>query len=328
MRGLRHPIALFMTARLLPVRARAYAAASSRSGAIGAAAGAPSRATIGYVTDVEGNLGFWQRYCAISEVIDDSGGLDELRLRPGCHFVFGGDSVDKSSGDLRFLRSLLALRKRHPDRVHLVMGNRDINKMRLLAELDGSRDNWLAASEHPGVYWRAGGGPDGGPSTPATYLAAYTGAQARDTVANRLRYMLADNMGSPRAFEFRRQELAALGVNAALTVNAALSVNAAAAVVASGGDAPSARAAAATAATVGGGAAAAATVGDTGVGTGAVVGDTGVGTGAVVGDTPVGTGAVVSDEDVLQSYLDSIHKPNGLIAPDCTRVHLRPPEVT
>ena len=121
MRGLRHPITLIMTARLLPVRARAYASASSRSGAIGAAAAAPSPVTIGYVTDVEGDLGFWQRYCAISEVIDDSGGLDELRLRPGCHFVFGGDSVDKSSGDLRFLRSLLALRRRHPDRVHLVL---------------------------------------------------------------------------------------------------------------------------------------------------------------------------------------------------------------
>ena len=39
MRGLQHPIALIMTARLLPVRARAYASASSRSGAIGAAAG-------------------------------------------------------------------------------------------------------------------------------------------------------------------------------------------------------------------------------------------------------------------------------------------------
>ena len=35
-----------------------------------------------------------------------------------------------------------------------------------------------------------------------------------NTVANRLRYMLADNMGSPRAFEFRRRELAALAAEA------------------------------------------------------------------------------------------------------------------
>ncbi|KOO25767.1 hypothetical protein Ctob_003976 [Chrysochromulina tobinii] len=182
MRGLQHPIALIMTARLLPVRARAYASGSSRSGAIGAAAAAPSPVTIGYVTDVEGDLGFWRRYCAISEVIDDSGGLDELRLHPGCHFVFGGDSVDKSSGDLRFLRSLLALRRRHPDRVHLVLGNRDINKMRLLAELDESRDNWLAASEHPGVYWRAGGGPEGAPVADIDEWLAALNAFARKEV--------------------------------------------------------------------------------------------------------------------------------------------------
>jgi hypothetical protein len=102
--------------------------------------------------------------------------------------------------------------------------------------------------------------------------------------------MLADNMGSPRAFEFRRQELAALGVNAAA--------------VPVGGDAPSARAAAtagATAGTVGGGGGAAA---------------------AAVGHTGVGTVAIVSDEAVLQSYLDSLHKPEGTNAPECTRVHL------
>jgi hypothetical protein len=167
MRGLQHPIALNMTARLLPVRARAYASGSSRSGAIGAAAAAPSPVTIGYVTDVEGDLGFWQRYCAISEVIDDSGGLDELRLRPGCHFVFGGDSVDKSSGDLRFLRSLLALRRRHPDRVHLVLGNRDINKMRLC---------W------PSSTMRAATTGSSPPSTRAS-----TGARAADRMADRPR---------------------------------------------------------------------------------------------------------------------------------------------
>jgi hypothetical protein len=71
-------------------------------------------------------------------------------------------------------------------------------------------------------------------------------------------------------------------VNSALGVNAALSVNAGP-----------------TEATVGGGAAAAAAAA------------------AAVGDTGVGSGAVVSDEAVLQSYLDSLHKPDGLIAPDC-----------
>ncbi len=203
--------ALWLPTSRLPHRAAALRACTS---SIRHAASQPASDTVvSYVTDVEGNLNFWRRFCAISEVIDDSDGLDGLRLRPGCHLVFGGDSVDKASGDLRFLSSLLSLRRRHPEHVHLVAGNRDINKMRFLAELSAA--HWLDADAHPGVYWRVRGGPNGGPATPSTFLAAQpTGAAAEDTVANRLRYMLADNMGSPRAFEFRRAELAALASEA------------------------------------------------------------------------------------------------------------------
>ena len=51
--------------------------------------------------------------------------------------------------------------------MHLILGNRDINKMRLTAELDPA--NWQPADEHPGVYWRQRGGPNGAPYTPATF---------------------------------------------------------------------------------------------------------------------------------------------------------------
>ena len=166
---------------------------------------------VSFVTDVEGNLGFWRRFCELSEVIEGDD-LEALTLRPGCHLVFGGDAVDKSAGDLRFLHSLLGLRRRHPDNVHLVLGNRDINKMRLLAEL--SPAHWLAADEHPGVYWRANALADGSTATPATFLASQPDGQREDSVANRLRYMLADNMGSPKAFELRRAELAELAAHA------------------------------------------------------------------------------------------------------------------
>ena len=164
---------------------------------------------VGFVTDVEGSLSFWQRYCQVSEVIDGDPstpqGLDELTLHPGCQLVFGGDAVDKGPGDLRFLRSLLSLKARYPERVHFVMGNRDINKIRLLAELSDA--HWLPAAEHPGVYWRCDSGPGGAATTPATFLASQPEGHRADSKANRLRYMLADNMGSPRAFEFRRDEL-------------------------------------------------------------------------------------------------------------------------
>ena len=199
-------------------------AALSRARCIASATDGSS-VTVGFVTDVEGNLDFWQRYCELSDVIEGDD-IEHIRLKPGCHLVHGGDSVDKSSGDLRFLRSLLGPRRRHPDRVHFVLGNRDINKMRLLAEL--SNTHWLQAEQHPGVYWREHSGPNGTAATPATYLAALnTDRRGRgeprieDNLASRLRYMLADNMGSPRAFEHRRAELGALGATSPHAARAA-----------------------------------------------------------------------------------------------------------
>jgi hypothetical protein len=50
-------------------------------------------------------------------------------------FVLGGDTQDKGIGDIRFTKLLLALKQEHPDRVQLIIGNRDANKLRLAAEL-------------------------------------------------------------------------------------------------------------------------------------------------------------------------------------------------
>jgi len=165
---------------------------------------------IGYVTDVEGDLAFWSRYVGLSRCIVNGGGgepdLDALDLAPGAQLVFGGDSVDKGGADLRFLRSLLSLQERHPGRVHTVLGNRDINKMRLLAEL--SPTHMLPAAGCHGVYWRR----QAPTATPAAFLARQpAGPQQQDTRAARLRWMLGETMGAPNAFENRRAELAALG---------------------------------------------------------------------------------------------------------------------
>jgi hypothetical protein len=46
--------------------------------------------------------------------------------------------VDKGNavgGSIRVVNSLLALKRRYPDRVTLLLGNRDLNKMRLTSEL-------------------------------------------------------------------------------------------------------------------------------------------------------------------------------------------------
>ena len=123
-------------------------------------------ATVGYATDIEGNLDYWHRYISLSQVLfrpaapdasaaadaatgdSGSGGqagaagetwrvspgssLPPLQLRDHCHFVYGGDVCDRGSGDIRICRDLLSLKQRYPERVHLIVGNRDINKVRPL----------------------------------------------------------------------------------------------------------------------------------------------------------------------------------------------------
>lgn len=89
--------------------------------------------TVGYCTDVEGNYEYWKRYLKLSKVLESS--ENGLQLKSNCYFIYGGDVCDRGVGDLRILQDLVSLKKRYPERVHLILGNRDINKMRLLTEL-------------------------------------------------------------------------------------------------------------------------------------------------------------------------------------------------
>ena len=96
----------------------------------------PTTSTVGYVTDIEGNYSFWQRYIDLSQVLTRNETTKNIELKnEGCHFVFGGDLWDRGPGDMRVLGDLLKLKRRYPERVHFVLGNRDLNKLRLLAEL-------------------------------------------------------------------------------------------------------------------------------------------------------------------------------------------------
>ena len=90
---------------------------------------------LGYVTDLEGNLEYFKRYVSHSSVLSYENGTCKLVLKEGCYFVHGGDVVDKGNGDIRLCRQLVDLKKRYPNRVYLLVGNRDLNKLRFSAEL-------------------------------------------------------------------------------------------------------------------------------------------------------------------------------------------------
>lgn len=102
---------------------------------------------LGYCTDVEGNLDFWNKYVDHSKVMHrDSSG--KLVLHDKCRFVYGGDTCDRGYGDLHVLRDLISLKETYPERVHLIMGNRDINKLRLPVAMHPQ-----VLSLRPTCYW-------------------------------------------------------------------------------------------------------------------------------------------------------------------------------
>jgi hypothetical protein len=123
--------------------------------------------------------------------------------------VYGGDVWDQGGSDLYVIRQLLDLQRRYPDRVHLVMGNRDLNKMRVVQEMgEASNNNDVNKKQllppHGGVYWLKGTGRFGDPDKG---LMPNDNDPGSKCAADRLRWMLKDTMGSPKAFEHRRSEL-------------------------------------------------------------------------------------------------------------------------
>uniref|UniRef100_A0A7S3YM82 Pirin N-terminal domain-containing protein n=1 Tax=Lotharella globosa TaxID=91324 RepID=A0A7S3YM82_9EUKA len=142
---------------------------------------------IGFLSDVEGNIRYWNRFISRSRVLRRDPVSKELELVDGTELVYGGDTVDRGPGDMRVQRELINLKEKYPDRVHFILGNRDINKLRYICEL---HPDFLRQNEIPGVYWRRDL-----PDSP------------RD-MAGRLKWMLQNTMGCPNTYEFRRQEIA------------------------------------------------------------------------------------------------------------------------
>ena len=139
--------------------------------------------------------------------------------------MYGGDAGDKGPGDIRLVRALVALKRRYPRRVYLLVGNRDLNKLRFVAELSPD-DMTRPLSEIPSPHWD--------PTAPS-FLEYLTHKQQQqnetpednvninnitnmdlqtlNTRTNRLQYMLTHTLGCPNTFEFRREELAILRNN-------------------------------------------------------------------------------------------------------------------
>jgi hypothetical protein len=170
-----------------------------------------------------------------------------LKLRDGCYFVYGGDAVDKGPGDIRLCRTLVSLKQRYPDRVVLLVGNRDLNKLRFTAELS-QQDMERSIDEIPPPHWDpmaptlrqhlervagaaaaaaasssvdtksvSGDTSNTTTTTTTTTTTVSTGLERFNTRVERLKYMLLHTLGCPETFEFRRQELALMRVDPLLS---------------------------------------------------------------------------------------------------------------
>lgn len=206
-----------------------------------------------YVTDIEGNMRYFQNCVAASAVLKwapkkhqqspspaasqrsctppvplEYADLDAFALAfqdETSQFVYGGDAFDHGE-DLTFSRALLDFKGRHPDRVHLILGNRDVNKMVMKHIFRMAEEGKTVAPEEAeeALFPTSSGGP--APTiTYAAYLEKERQQQLEESKANGttsaaavkspvvftpvsfLKWALIHRLGSPRAFELRRGEL-------------------------------------------------------------------------------------------------------------------------
>jgi hypothetical protein len=139
-----------------------------------------------HISDVEGSFNRLQTFVerAPGLAFDGDG---HIMVDDDTTFVFGGDAVDRGPWSRRVVRTLIDAKERAPDRVVLLGGNRDINKLRLPRELAGA----LPRKAPPEVH-----------------------ALLQDQKPELLRWILSHTMGAQPAFECRRTELQAEGVSA------------------------------------------------------------------------------------------------------------------
>ena len=134
------------------------------------------------------------------------------------HLIYGGDATDRGRHDLETMEMLVDFKKRYPQQVHLLVGNREIKQTRFSIELAAEtiRERLLKT---PQPYWISQ------PTTPMDYVKTAMrtagmidpGSDAIEQFINQLsvekcqllylHWMLEKTMGCPHTFRFRREEL-------------------------------------------------------------------------------------------------------------------------
>jgi hypothetical protein len=149
-----------------------------------------------FVTDTEGDARPVKRLFEEGVLVNQNGSIDFASS--DSRLVFGGDVVDHGEEGLQVLRWLTELKMRHPKRVTLLWGNRDMAKLHIAGDVEKLATNptdhyleWLSAETGIAI-------PKG--AAKRSWLAK------RNTVEQRLRYALVQRNAS-HLLENHRKEL-------------------------------------------------------------------------------------------------------------------------
>jgi hypothetical protein len=145
-------------------------------------------------------------------------GLDFKKVNGTPHFIFGGDAPDRGNKDLSLTQMLVDFKKRYPDKVNLIVGNREVTKNRylelapeLIREriLHSAPPFWLLPQQHtaPLDYAKISMIAEGKHDNIEKYINSLSISQCQLIY---LKWMLEKTMGCPHTFRYRREELTQL----------------------------------------------------------------------------------------------------------------------
>lgn len=157
--------------------------------------------------DVEGSrerfFGFLNQSPAFEIVATSSKSVRVVRA--GYKFVYLGDVGDFGDSTLEILNTIAEIRKfSRPNSVVTLMGNRDLNKYGLKREL--SEEALQTVSQPFKLWWEEK--RKNYPARPNSFWTTwYTDSNFEKDRGVRLRYILENKLGAPKAFDYRVQEL-------------------------------------------------------------------------------------------------------------------------
>ena len=155
----------------------------------------PATAKIEFFANVRGNHDLFMKLVDASIVLTMNAG-GQIRMSAGDYLICGGNVLGQAGGDIRVVKALVKLKMRHPDRVFLLLGDIDVQHIRLVSELaEGTTGDDID------TYWDPN-------HVPFSQYIAQRGLD-RGSVAT-LQWILEASFNLPHAFEARRAELTEL----------------------------------------------------------------------------------------------------------------------